>query len=765
MARMSQISESGRPVPSIPGYDITAHLASSSTTETWEALQISLDRKVALLTPRADALEDAGAVTRFEELSRAFARLHHRNFIQVIDISRSEGGVPYAVLERLEGETLSAVLREEGALDPARAAKFVCQLAEALDSAWKQSGFVFRNLKPSAFVVQPDDTIKIAGFQSAVLVRPGENPLEGDDGMLVGTPNYMPPEQIEMSRAIDFHADMYAVGATFYQMLTGKEPFAGEEDPMQVLELQKTGRVPSPTDVVPGVPAGYSHIVLRLMAKRPADRYAFWQDVAEDLQRVLGGRPPYIPPGGAWTPPESTVAPPSRAGAAKRAAAAARPAPGGVPGRRLVVAAGGAKPAAAAPAAPAAGKPSIVIGKGGAAAAAAAPDAGGGTRKAAAVPPTSASPAAKAAAPGKVLMPKRSPAALAAARAKAAGTAGASSAAPAGAKKAKKIPFWLSILPPIGVAAVFLVVANARVDSLERKAPGLSPEQAAALAPAAGEAGVPGAPAADDEYEEGNPFAPGGGVPSVAADDDDDFAGSEPAAAPAAGDYEEGNPFAGGGELIGSPSEEADPGLDELLASDAAPAPEPEPAAPAEPEPYRALDPYHDLVLEAYESIKGMPFEEATKHMQTALAQAAQQHPDDAKRFNLLRQPFHTAAPWSDLVGLALVDNPKERVIRIGTSNFRVKPTGYANGSLKCDIIKDGNPIRGRTLNLGRMDPSEMYRIMKTVPVDQSYSALYSRALLTLREGSPDEFRIFFNRFRDKLRALEPFLEAHTLKR
>jgi len=170
-------------------------------------------------------------------------------------------------------------------------------------------------------------------------------------------------------------------------------------------------------------------------------------------------------------------------------------------------------------------------------------------------------------------------------------------------------------------------------------------------------------------------------------------------------------------------------------------------------------------VLEAYESIKGMSFEEATAHMQSALAQAAQQHPDDARRFNLLRQPFHTAAPWSDLVGLALVDNPKERDIRIGTSTFRVRPTGYANGSLKCDIIKDGNPIRGRSLNLRRMDPKEMYRIMKTIPVDTSYSALYSRGLLTLREGTPDEFRIFFNRFRDKLRALEPFLEAHTLKR
>ena len=126
-----------RSVPNIPGYDITSHLAKTSTTETWEALQISLDRKVALLTPRVDALGNAGAVARFEDLSRAFARLHHRNFIQVIDISRSEGGVPYAVLERLEGKTLSAILREEGALDPARAAKLVRQLAEALDSAWK----------------------------------------------------------------------------------------------------------------------------------------------------------------------------------------------------------------------------------------------------------------------------------------------------------------------------------------------------------------------------------------------------------------------------------------------------------------------------------------------------------------------------------------------------------------------------------------------------------------------------------------------------
>ena len=764
MARMSQISESGRPVPSIPGYDITAHLASSSTTETWEALQISLDRKVALLTPRADALEDAGAVTRFEELSRAFARLHHRNFIQVIDISRSEGGVPYAVLERLEGETLSAVLREEGALDPARAAKFVCQLAEALDSAWKQSGFVFRNLKPSAFVVQPDDTIKIAGFQSAVLVRPGENPLEGDDGMLVGTPNYMPPEQIEMSRSIDFHADMYAVGATFYQMLTGKEPFAGEEDPMQVLEMQKTGHVAYPTDVNPGIPSGYSHIVLRLMAKRPADRYAFWQDVAEDLQRVLGGRPPYVPPGGTWTPPESTVAPP-----AKRAAAPSRPAPGGVPGRRLVVGAGGAKAGGAKAGGAAAGKPRIVIGKAAAGAAApapaadptapGAPDAGGGTRKATAVPPTSASAPAKGG--GKVLMPKRSPAALAAAKAKA-GASGASGDAKG--KGAKKLPFWLSILPPVGVAAVFLFVANARVNSLERKAPGLSAEQAAALAPAAGEAGAPAAaPSAGDEYEEGNPFAPGADSDALPPAD----GGDDSAAAPAAGGYEEGAPFAGGGggELIESPSEEADPGLDELLASDSASAGPEEPAAPAEPEPYRALTPFQDLVLEAYESIKGMSFEEATAHMQSALAQAAQQHPDDARRFNLLRQPFHTAAPWSDLVGLALVDNPKERDIRIGTSTFRVRPTGYANGSLKCDIIKDGNPIRGRALNLRRMDPKEMYRIMKTIPVDTSYSALYSRGLLTLREGTPDEFRIFFNRFRDKLRALEPFLEAHTLKR
>ena len=298
--------------PSVPGYQITALRRSSSMTDEWDALQLSLERTVSMITPRADRLGDAAWCDRFEELSRDFARLHHRNFLQVIDTARTAEGVPYVVVERLEGESLATVLLNEGPFAPDRAARIVMQLADALDNAWKQSGFVLRNLKPENLVLLSGDVVKITAFLYATIVRPGADPLAGDGGELVGTPHYMPPEQIDALRTIDFHADMYAVGSVFYRMLTGRSPFEGTEDAMEILRLQKEGTLPAPSDANPAIPAGFSHVLLRMMAKRPADRYPYWQDVVEDLQRVLSGRDPFLPVspgGGAWVPPASTIAP------------------------------------------------------------------------------------------------------------------------------------------------------------------------------------------------------------------------------------------------------------------------------------------------------------------------------------------------------------------------------------------------------------------------------------------------------------------------
>ncbi|MBQ3809371.1 MAG: serine/threonine protein kinase, partial [Kiritimatiellae bacterium] len=298
-----------REVPVIPGYQIEAVAGETTSTQSWEALQISLDRHVVLLTLKVALVDDPSKVAHFEDVARIVARLHHRNIVSIIDIAKTEHGLPYVVMEKIEGRRLSEVLHNDGPLPPERAAKVVLQLADALDGAWKQSGFVHRNLKPDNVYVLPDGAAKISSFMYATVIRPGADPLAADGGMLVGTPNYMPPEQIDCLRSIDFHADIYSVGALFYQALTGQAPFREERnDYMRIFELQKEGTIPAPSDLDPKVPVAFSRIIQKMMAKRPGDRYAFWQDVIEDVHRALAGRDLYVPGGGEWVSPRSTVA-------------------------------------------------------------------------------------------------------------------------------------------------------------------------------------------------------------------------------------------------------------------------------------------------------------------------------------------------------------------------------------------------------------------------------------------------------------------------
>ncbi|NLB69219.1 MAG: hypothetical protein GX804_05990, partial [Lentisphaerae bacterium] len=127
------------------------------------------------------------------------------------------------------------------------------------------------------------------------------------EGMIIGTPNYQSPEQIECSRTIDFHADMYSTGALFYEMITGEAPFGDEEDPLIVMDLQRAGTLPNPREADKSIKPGFVYVMQKMMAKDAKDRYTWWQDVIEDLQRVLDGRPPYPQDGGTYAPPHSTI--------------------------------------------------------------------------------------------------------------------------------------------------------------------------------------------------------------------------------------------------------------------------------------------------------------------------------------------------------------------------------------------------------------------------------------------------------------------------
>ena len=254
----------------IPGFTLEALQAETHLVQIWEAYQISLERKVLIVNLLQELVSSPEKAAWFEELVRFVARLRHPNFVQVIDVSPPGTEIPYVILEAAEGTDLAGRLRE-GPLPPEAAARVTRQIAEALDAAWKHSGFIHRNLKAGSIRLQPDGSARIFRFLAGTFCRPGVNPFAHDEDMLIGTPNYMSPEQIDGEPSIDFHTDIYGLGCLFYEMLTGKAPFSEESDPIRVLALQKTGKLPSPTVVNPSIPAGYSYILHRMTAKQAAE--------------------------------------------------------------------------------------------------------------------------------------------------------------------------------------------------------------------------------------------------------------------------------------------------------------------------------------------------------------------------------------------------------------------------------------------------------------------------------------------------------------
>ena len=293
--------------PKIPGLQLISKKDETSSAVVWCALQLSLDREVTVWMMKDELAHKAAHVEHFEAVSRAVSRIRHPNLVRVIDVARTPEGTPYVVFEDVEGTMLASLLRIERKFDPMRALRIGIEIASALDFAWKQCGFVHRNIKPETIILGANDAVKLTNFGSATLVKPGQNPLANDEGLVVGTPNYASPEQIDCLRTIDYHSDMYSTGALLYRMITGVTPFGDEENPMAIFDLQRVGTLKNPRDIDANVKPGVVHIVQKMMAKAPEDRYTWWQDAIEDMHRVLEGRPPYLTSGN-YVPPPSTIA-------------------------------------------------------------------------------------------------------------------------------------------------------------------------------------------------------------------------------------------------------------------------------------------------------------------------------------------------------------------------------------------------------------------------------------------------------------------------
>ncbi|MGZ6076098.1 MAG: protein kinase domain-containing protein, partial [Isosphaeraceae bacterium] len=283
-ARPAAIAPQG--FPSIPGYELLDTLGEGGMGVIYLARQTGLNRRVAVKMIRGGTQARSDHFTRFRIEAEAVARLRHPNIIQIHEIGEVDG-LPFVSLELLEGGSLAD--RLEGTPQPARpTAELLITLARAVLVA-HDVGIVHRDLKPSNVLFTEDGIPILTDFGLAK--RIDSDSRQTETGQILGSPSYMAPEQARgHTREIGPAADVYALGAILYEMLTGRPPFKGET-PMETVRQVVEDEVVPPSRLVPKVARDLETICLHCLKKEPAKRYSSARALAEDLESFLADRP------------------------------------------------------------------------------------------------------------------------------------------------------------------------------------------------------------------------------------------------------------------------------------------------------------------------------------------------------------------------------------------------------------------------------------------------------------------------------------------
>lgn len=296
----------------LSGCKVLCKIAIGGMGTIYKARQLSMNRDVAVKVLSDELSKDRAYVQRFILEARAAGELSHTNLIHVIDVG-THHNLYYYVMEFVDGEGLDAIIEKRGTFPPGEALDIVLQVAGALDHAHRKA-IIHRDIKPDNIILMPNGQIKLADLGIAKRVTTdGEGITQ--PGMVLGTPFYMAPEQGKDSRLVDRRSDIYALGASFYHMLSGKVPFDGKtclEVVLKAIEAKPEPLLQIKENLPPRVVA----ICEKMMQKEPQDRYQTTQEVIQDLERVKAGLDPL------GAPMPMAV---SRMAGARAAAAAAAP--------------------------------------------------------------------------------------------------------------------------------------------------------------------------------------------------------------------------------------------------------------------------------------------------------------------------------------------------------------------------------------------------------------------------------------------------------
>ena len=264
----------------IQGYRIVSDLGRGNMALVFAAIQLNLDRIVALKILDPKLLLDADFIERFVSEARAAARLNHPNIVQAYDVGSCQD-LHYFAMEFVDGITAKKLLEDSGQLDEDTAVDIVLQVARALDHAAEHK-LVHRDVKPGNVMITRDGVIKLCDLG---LAKTLDAETSRDDAVILGSPYYISPEQIEGRPDLDIRADIYSLGAMLYHLLTGRPPFAGRT-PEEVCLRHLSDPVPDPTFHVPGLSRRLPGLISRMMAKERRERPASSADVVKALQEI-----------------------------------------------------------------------------------------------------------------------------------------------------------------------------------------------------------------------------------------------------------------------------------------------------------------------------------------------------------------------------------------------------------------------------------------------------------------------------------------------
>jgi serine/threonine-protein kinase len=271
-------------------YTIESRVGGGGMGSVYRARQAGLDKIVAVKVLHRELMAEPTFATRFKREATSASRIDHKSSLRVLDFGEEPDGLLYIAMEFLEGKTLFKILREEAPLAPGRIVDLARQVLAALAAA-HDLGIVHRDLKPENVVIlpgkdddgSPTELVKVCDFGIAKLQSRGEVDEKLTlEGSIVGTPEYLSPEQARGGE-LDARSDLYSMGVILFEMLTGEPPFRGDS-PLAIVLKHLDAPPPRPSSITPAVDPKLEAVCLKALSKSPADRYASAREMRAALQ-------------------------------------------------------------------------------------------------------------------------------------------------------------------------------------------------------------------------------------------------------------------------------------------------------------------------------------------------------------------------------------------------------------------------------------------------------------------------------------------------